>query len=441
MSLNKLFLRITRSTTILSVMILASVSTRSSFAFVSRRTLRSFAGTTNPTCRSRLLTTISSTLGFSSDDTAATAYDDNATPLVNILPRFSQYTLPNVATDVIPLLPDQRLLCFGDVHGDLAALKNFLEIAQVYDRTSQHWTGGNAIVVQCGDVLDRGTEELACLELLADLSRQAVAKGGKLILLYGNHEALNAVGLFQYAYEGGNVEYEQKMGKVVDKTLSSDTWRLQFAGNQPARWAAHEPGGLLANVLMRQMKVAVQVGKTVCVHAGLTKDHLMEYGGLSGMNRQVQEWMEQPSVEFVNSGRYQSVEDVIQSAENRAQISSKQMPNCLGGGIGAESPVWMRDYSHPADLPPKNRHAQKMINDALEELQCDRMVMGHTPQRHINAALEGKAWRVDVGASRGVMGGTPEVLEIIGGEIEQVNVLTRSGRIAGAQRHTMAAIL
>ena len=111
MSLNKLFLRITRSTTILSVMILASVSTRSSFAFVSRRTLRSFAGTTNPTCRSRLLTTISSTLGFSSDDTAATAYDDNATPLVNILPRFSQYTLPNVATDVIPLLPDQRLLC------------------------------------------------------------------------------------------------------------------------------------------------------------------------------------------------------------------------------------------------------------------------------------------------------------------------------------------
>jgi hypothetical protein len=31
-----------------------------------------------------------------------------------------------------------------------------------------------------------------------------------------------------------------------------------------------------------------------------------------------------------------------------------------------------------------------------------RMVMGHTPQSHINAALKGKAWRIDMGASKGV---------------------------------------
>jgi len=79
--------------------------------------------------------------------------------------------------------------------------------------------------------------------------------------------------------------------------------------------------------------------------------------------------------------------------------------------------------------------------DALRESGPDvrRMVMGHTPQHKINSALDGKAWRIDVGASKGVMGGTPEVLEIIhmGGEDDEdiINVLTVEGdRIRGTER-------
>jgi len=82
-----------------------------------------------------------------------------------------------------------------------------------------------------------------------------------------------------------------------------------------------------------------------------------------------------------------------------------------------------------------------MIAEALKESGPDvqRMVMGHTPQRNINAALQGKAWRIDVGASKGVLGGTPEVLEIIhmGGENDEdiVNILTVDGdRISGKER-------
>lgn len=117
------------------------------------------------------------------------------------------------------------------------------------------------------------------------------------------------------------------------------------------------------------------------------------------------------------------------------------MPDCLGGGIGASSPVWMRDYSQPNDREPKNRKANDMITEALNECGPDvqRMVMGHTPQHKINSALGGKAWRIDVGASKGVMGGTPEVLEIIhmGGEDDEdvVSILTVEGkRIEGTKR-------
>ncbi len=74
------------------------------------------------------------------------------------------------------------------------------------------------------------------------------------------------------------------------------------------------------------------------------------------------------------------------------------------------------------------------------------MVMGHTPQNKINSALDGKAWRIDVGASKGVMGGTPEVLEIIheGGENDEdiVNILTENGeRISGKDRSVVDALI
>ena len=62
-----------------------------------------------------------------------------------------------------------------------------------------------------------------------------------------------------------------------------------------------------------------------------------------------------------NWGEYNTVEEVIAAAQNRAKVASKTMPDCLGGGIGASSPVWMRDYSSPNDREPKNRKAWEMI--------------------------------------------------------------------------------
>ena len=76
--------------------------------------------------------------------------------------------------------------------------------------------------------------------------------------------------------------------------------------------------------------------------------------------------------------------------------------------------------------PPKHPHAQEWIDAVLDELQCDRMVMGHTVQNQINCALNGKAWRIDVGVSRGVKCGVPEVLEVVSvNGTEIVSVLTK----------------
>ncbi|KAL7464144.1 hypothetical protein ACHAXS_004479 [Conticribra weissflogii] len=171
--------------------------------------------------------------------------------------------------------------------------------------------------------------------------------------------------------------------------------------------------------------------------------------GISGMNHEAREWISKSHHGPNNNwGEYNTVEEVIAAAQHRAKVASKAMPDCLGGGIGASSPVWMRDYSQPNDAVPKNPRAKEMILEALKETGPDiqRMVMGHTPQNRINSALGGRAWRIDVGASRGVMGGTPEVLEIIhmGGENDEdiVSILKEDGtRVAAKERETVENVL
>jgi hypothetical protein len=69
--------------------------------------------------------------------------------------------------------------------------------------------------------------------------------------------------------------------------------------------------------------------------------------------------------------------------------------------------VWARDYS---DRKPANCKCEALA-EVLRSMPhpAERMVMGHTIQRGINAACDGKALRVDVGMSSGCRDARPEV--------------------------------
>ena len=366
---------------------------------------------------------------FNSDDGS-----NRDLPLARYVDVSANYTLAHTPEDYIDLQENQRLVCVGDVHGDLQALRQFLQVAGVYDPSSDSWCGGNTIVVQCGDILDRGLEELACYRLLSKLSQQALAQNGKVILLVGNHEALNAMGLFQYAFT--DHEHEVCIGSQVDATLGPENlWRKQYANNQPARWASYEPGGLLAHSLLRNMKVAVRVGKTLCVHAGMSPQHLKEYGGIDQMNEQYREWIslgddlsqdasnsqvkpvlpDNPVI-YNHNGNYPTPRQPWIDAEQRQQYYINSIPPFLQSNPQDPGPIWMRDYSTPHDAPPRPQDVPKLeqeLDTTLTLVDAHRMVMGHTIQQRINGILGGKAWRLDVGASKGCLNGTPEVLEVV----------------------------
>lgn len=60
-----------------------------------------------------------------------------------------------------------------------------------------------------GDQLDRGDNELQILYFLERLQREAARAGGRLHVLNGNHETMNAAGRFNYATLPGLVDFYQ----------------------------------------------------------------------------------------------------------------------------------------------------------------------------------------------------------------------------------------
>jgi 3',5'-cyclic AMP phosphodiesterase CpdA len=60
------------------------------------------------------------------------------------------------------------------------------------DRAS--WVGGTDILVQTGDIIDRGTYALDIYQMMRRLRGEADMTGGRVISILGNHEIMNAIG-------------------------------------------------------------------------------------------------------------------------------------------------------------------------------------------------------------------------------------------------------
>jgi hypothetical protein len=266
-------------------------------------------------------------------------------------------TLAAIPTTV-PLTP-KRLVAIGDLHGDLggarAALRAAGAIASLGSAdASDRWVGGDLVIVQTGDILDRGDDESKIFDLLERLDAEARTSGGAIIQLNGNHELMNGAHDFRYVTPGG---------------------MRDFGGD---RQRALEPGGAWAKKLAGFNIVAI-VGGTVFSHAGVLGEWVTQ---LDAMNLSSRCWLD---------GQAGTFDDP---------------PVAL---TSQESPVWTRAYGIPDAVDCA------ALDATLGKLGAQRMVVGHTVQKQgITSACDGKLWRIDVGLAAGY-GGPIEVLEIAGG--------------------------
>lgn len=265
----------------------------------------------------------------------------------------------------------ERLIAMGDVHGDFDAMMDALIVAGVVDDGGT-WIGGSTWVVQTGDQLDRGDQERQILDFLPGLADEAWAAGGALIVLNGNHEAMNVELDLRYVTDGGFDEFAD----LAPPEDEQDAELLSYDPAERGRVAAFRPGGPYA-LQLAERNIAVVVGDSAFVHGGIAPDHAER--GLERMNSEVQEWM-------------------------RAE---DDWPWILDG----DGPLWIRDYSDETGPEECDDLAQ-----TLDILGISRLVVGHTVQSSINSECEEQVWRVDVGMAA-YYGGSPEVLEIVGDDV------------------------
>uniref|UniRef100_A0A2P2QQQ8 Calcineurin-like phosphoesterase domain-containing protein n=1 Tax=Rhizophora mucronata TaxID=61149 RepID=A0A2P2QQQ8_RHIMU len=340
----------------------------------------------------------------------------NQTTAVDNLDSHNTATTSNLPPAAAPLqtrlLSPDRLIAIGDLHGDLQKSKQALRLAGVID-ASDKWTGGTATVVQIGDVLDRGGEELKILYLLEKLKREAAKAGGNVITMNGNHEIMNVQGDFRYVTQLGLREFEswaywyslgdRMKGLCAGLQKPKDIYKgipLTFLGVKPeafpgirARIAALRPNGPIANKFLSQNATVLVAGDSVFVHGGLLSKHV-EYG-LERINEEVRDWI---------SG-----------------LTGNFAPEYCRGRNGV---VWLRKFS--------NKLAKNCDCSALDHVLATipgvrRMIMGHTIQEAgINGVCDHRAIRIDVGMSKGCINGLPEVLEIT--QNSELRVLTSNPR-------------
>lgn len=267
-----------------------------------------------------------------------------------------------------------RVVAIGDLHGDLEVTRAVFRLAGAIDGEDR-WIGGSLVVVQIGDILDRGDDEQAILDLLERLALEAKEAGGAVILLLGNHELMNATFDLRYVTPGGFRDFEDVEG--LDRSAP------ELAGlpaSARARAAAFRPGGPYAKLLARS-RTAVIVGDTLFVHGGVEPAYALR---LAAINHAVRCWLD----------------------------GAGELPPAIERRDGL---LWSRAYS-----TAKARCDE--LARTLELVDTRRMIVGHTPQGRINEACGGAVWRIDVGMTR-YYGGPVQALELRGGLVRVLEAL------------------
>jgi hypothetical protein len=308
--------------------------------------------------------------------------------------------------------PD-RIVAVGDLHGDFSVWRDIATAAGVED-VSGRWTGGRTILVQAGDMVDREPDSLKIIRDLMRLQKEAPKQGGRVIVLVGNHEAMNMIGDLRYKtpgefaafatansaalrerlYQAKRTEIEAKY-RATNPAMTSSAIHDAWIAATPLGWVeqrlAWTPDGEIGRWVIRNPAVAMVDGN-LFVHGGLS----VEYSKLS--------------LDQVNA----KVADALRSVD-------RSPGSILTDPLG---PLWYRGLitrdpkvtEIPAGGPPRPPIEQE-LTAVLSAYGAKRMIIAHTPNlKGIQILYGGRLVTIDTGNSR-YYDGTPSYLEIVGDKL------------------------
>ncbi len=294
------------------------------------------------------------------------------------------------------------VIAIGDLHGDYAAYESLMRQAGLVDARGR-WAGGKATFVQTGDIPDRAPDTRKIISHLMKLEKQARRKGGAVVALIGNHEAMNMTGDLRYAVPGEFAAFATGKSKRVrdnyfkahlaelqayyrgrDASLTDEGVREAFYADAPLGYLEHRaawsPTGEIGAWVSAHDAVHI-VGDTLFVHGGVSA----AYAAFS--------------IDEIN----QRVRAALRGEGDRAILEDEA------------GPLWYRGLS--AETP----QGEADVAAATSAYGVARLVIGHTPNLEgVKSLYGGRVILIDTGISA-AYGGVRSYLRIEGGKITAYN--------------------
>ena len=306
-----------------------------------------------------------------------------------------------------------RIVAVGDLHGDYDAWVAVARAAGVIGANNR-WSGGKTTLVQLGDITDRGPDSLKIIRSLQQLQAQAPKSGGRVVVVLGNHEAMNLLGDLRYVTPQefaafadnksvarreriymANRQKLEAAAHAVDPNLKPSQVREQWLAQTPLGWveqrAAWSPSGELGRWAAAN-PAAIKIGDTVFVHGGLSAEYAAI--GLDEINRRVAAAM--------------ASADLAPTS-----ILTDPLGPLWYRGLVTRDPKADPDGAAAAAVKPRPPLDQELAA-VLAASGAKRIVVGHTPSlKGIIVSNDGALVRIDTGMSR-YYGGPLTYLEILG---------------------------
>jgi hypothetical protein len=305
----------------------------------------------------------------------------------------------------------ERIVAVGDVHGAYERFVAILRQARVIDARDR-WTGGRTVLVQTGDVVDRGPDSRRALDLLRRLEREAARAGGRVVPLLGNHEVMWMLGDLRYVSAGEYASFrssgsedlreryyrvllEQETKRQGGADRDVDAFRKRFLDSTPLGsielQMAVGPKGEYGTWLRARDAVAI-VNGIAFVHGGFSPS--VAPLGCEGVNQQVRK-----DLADAFTAPPSSASDLLMTRE--------------------DGPLWYRGLA----TEPESAFSEP-VDGILRALGARAIVVGHTVTAtgRIAPRFGGRVVQIDTGMLDGDFfpGGRASALEILNGKLTAI---------------------
>ena len=260
----------------------------------------------------------------------------------------------------------ERVVAIGDVHGAHDQFVAILRAAGLIDARAR-WSGGRAVFVQTGDILDRGTDSRKVIDLLRRLEREARSAGGRVIALMGNHEFMRLAGDWRYVSPG---EYKA--------FRDGESMRQAFAA------------GATYGDWMRARPAVARVNGVVFLHGGIS-DEAASLG-------------------------CEAINETVMKETKALPGDPALVPSLFSSG--EKGPLWYRGLAQE----PESAFAPT-LGSILNRMGARAIVVGHTPTPgRMATRFGGRVVQIDTGMLGGAFfpGGVPSALLIEGHEMTAI---------------------